>query len=135
MNNELEVRQNSEVGIQPNAGRSNLGAKYKRARLKNQATGQRLEIILADPHSLDNSLRYDPQHELKADVHKVLESFSPIERRIILRVLVQGQSLEQATCRMKSSSQKWRQWFATTAIPRLRKQLKDYFQDGKLVLE
>lgn len=135
MDNTLEVCQKSGIGIQPIAERSNLDANYKRARLKNSITGQRLEIILTDPRALDNSLRYDPQHELKADVHKVLEGFSPIERRIILKVLVQGQSIEQATSRMKSSSQKWRQWFATTAVPRLRKQLGDYFQDGKLVLE
>lgn len=135
MNNTLEVCQKSAVGIQPIAERSNLDANYKRARLKNSATGQRLEIILTDPSSLSDSLQYDPQHELKGDVHNALEGFSPIERRIILRVLVQGQSLEKATARMKHSSQKWRKWFVATALPQLRKRLGDYFQDGKVVLE
>ena len=109
---------------------------YHRATLRNPYTGLREEIELFDINDETNEdlLAQDFRLELKADLKAALVTFSPLEQRIIFRVLVQGQSVREATKRMKSSSRTWERWLSEEALPRLRKLLEDYQEDGKVVL-
>lgn len=96
------------------------------------------EVLLFAPHKLStgkfNALQYDPQYELKKDVADALKQFSPAERRIIFRVLIQGQSIDLATKGSKYSTAHWVHWFRTKALPSLRESLKDYQENGKVVI-
>ena len=119
---------------------------YGRARLRNWHTGKPQEILLVDWNELEKALGTPkrslnnsyhelfrtgatdkaPPPELKKDVRDALKVFSPIEQRILFRVIVQGQSFEVATARMLASSQSWRQWYVAVALPLLRERLADY---------
>jgi DNA-directed RNA polymerase specialized sigma24 family protein len=99
---------------------------YNRARLRNLYTGRLQEIILEDFTRPRREQAEDPKIELRIDVRRALHKFSPIERRVLLKVLVQGQSIEEATRRMKHSARKWRDWYSKAALPQLRAALADY---------
>ena len=73
-----------------------------------------------------SGLSHNPDPELKFDMGRALAMFSPAERRIILRVYVQGQSIDVATRGSKKSRSYWEHFLRTVAIPRLRDSLKDY---------
>lgn len=105
-------------------------------RLRNRVTGERQEVALFDTIGETNEdlLAQDSQAELSIDVRNALKSFSPIEQRIIVRVLVQGQAVEEATRHFKHSRRTWSRWLKDEALPRLRTALGDYYQDGKVVL-
>jgi len=137
----LEPRQYGETMKQDKQNEN-----YGRARLRNWRTGKPQEILLVDWNELERYLGNprpsahqgyhemfrnvvispEPSPELKKDVRDALKVFSPIEQRILFRVIVQGQSFEVATARMLASSQSWRQWYVTTALPLLRERLADY---------
>jgi len=118
---------------------------YRSARLRNWHTGQLQEILLVDWNELERALgtstsrmnawhelfrepatTVEPPPELKKDVRDVLRLFSPIEQRILFRVIVQGQSFEVATARMKASATSWRRWYQDEAAPLMRAKLGDY---------
>jgi len=118
---------------------------YKRAQLRNWHTGMPQEILLVDWNDLERYLgnpnagsnsyhdqfrdaatSNEPPQELKKDVRDALKLFSPIQQRILFRVIVQGQSFEVATARMRSSAGTWRHWYSTVAAPLLREKLADY---------
>jgi hypothetical protein len=119
---------------------------YGRARLRNWHTGKPQEILLVDWNELERALASprrsmmntwhelfregvtskEPAPELKKDVRDALRLFSPIEQRILFRVIVQGQSFEVATARMRASAGSWRKWYAHVAVPLLREKLADY---------
>ena len=119
---------------------------YKRAQVRNWSTGRPQEILLVDWNQLEDYLGKpkpasrntyqelfrevavspSPSPELKKDVRDALKLFSPIQQRILFRVIVQGQSFEVATARMRSSAGTWRHWYSTVAAPLLREKLADY---------
>jgi len=118
---------------------------YKRAQLRNWHTGKPQEILLVDwnelerylgnPTAVSNSYHdqfregatsNEPSPELKKDVRAALKLFSPIQQRILFRVIVQGQSFEVATARMRASAGTWRHWYTSIAVPLLREKLADY---------
>lgn len=108
-------------------------SEYRRHRLGDK------EVVLFSPSLLTNvadggKLAFEPQYELKKDVADALRKFSPAERRIIFRVFVQGQSVDLATKGSMKSSSFWHNWLQTKALPYLRNQLKDYQENGKVVL-
>jgi hypothetical protein len=113
------------------------GIGYKRAELINDSTGKVEEIVLFDINDEHNEdlLACRPRLELRADLKAALDTFTLIEKRILFRVLVQGQSLRTATKRMRKSSRTWERWYSEEALPRLRKLLEDYQEDGKVVLQ
>ena len=83
-----------------------VNSEYRRER----AYGR--EIVLLSPALLTlladrgkiSSLSGDANLELKADLAMAFRPYSPAERRIIFKVLVQGQSVEKATRRMRKHS-------------------------------
>ena len=105
-------------------------------RLRNRMTGERQEVVLFDMIGETNEdlLAQDLQVELSIDVRNALQSFSPVERRIIIKVLVQGQAVKEATRNLRHSRRTWARWLKDEALPRLRTALGDYYQDGKVVL-
>ena len=112
-------------------------AKRERAaRLRNHVTGERQEVVLFDTIGETNEdlLAQDLQVELSIDVRNALKSFSPVERRIIIRVLVQGQAVKEATQNLRHSRRTWARWLKDEALPRLRAALGDYCENGKVVL-
>jgi len=104
---------------------------YKRVTLRNTHTGEPEEVHLFDPQDEANEglLAVDAHLELKADLKAALETFTKREQLIILRVLLQGQSVEQATKLMKGSLRSWSRWLYEDALPRLRSLLEDYEAD------
>lgn len=124
---------------------------YRHARLKNRSTGESQDVLLIPPHELtgeykndegqrttqpliSENLSVEANSELKVDLTKAFAQFSPLEKRVLHRVLIQGQSIREATKNMKGSLRNWQYWVSREALPKLRKSLKDYFQDGKVVL-
>jgi hypothetical protein len=110
-------------------------SEYRRERLGDK------EVYLCSPRRLrelsesgSSSLTVNPQYELKKDMAQALSKFSPVERRIIFRVLIQGQSLALATKHSKFSYGYWYNWLHTNALPALRKSLSDYHVNGKVVI-
>lgn len=107
---------------------------YKPAVLRNRVTGKREEIILVDfqDEDIETSFLAIPSNpELKADLSAALKLFSPIEKRILFRVLVQGQSVREATARMKRSARSWERWLSEKALPSLRACLEDYREEAE----
>ena len=96
----------------------------------------RMTVLLYDPTDETRSdwLVSDPKIEMKADVHRAFLKFSAIERRFLFNVLVIGKSLEQATARSKWTKERWRLWLNNTALPKLRRLLKDYNENGRVVI-
>ena len=109
---------------------------YRRARLTNGATGERQEVELFDINDEKNGslLFKDSNSELKVDLKAALAGFSLTKRRILFRVLVQGQSVKTATNHMKGSSRTWERWFTDSAMPHIRKCLSDYYANGEVAL-
>jgi hypothetical protein len=84
-----------------------------------------VEAILAVPSFL----------ELRADLNKAFSTFSRLEQRILVRVLVQGQSVAEAVKHFRRrGSRTWERWMTQEALPRLRTLLGDYYENGKVVL-
>ena len=106
---------------------------YKPAQLTNFLTGKREEIFLVDPQNevFERALLADVNHnaELHADLNAALSAFSIIEKRIIFRVLVQGQSVKEATKKMKKSARHWELWLRNHALPIMQTLLEDYRKD------
>lgn len=128
-----ELTLNSAFASSLIEGRRNMNAEgklknYARCTLRNLSTGESEEVRLFDPQDEHNEdlLAFDAHHELKADLRAALDTFSSIEKRIILRVLLQGQSIQEATKRSKTPLRTWQRWMAEVAIPRLRSLLADY---------
>lgn len=115
---------------------------YTRMRVRNQHTGEREDVILLSPARLAQhpALVRSPNVEAHADIQKAMASFTPIQRRVLAYVLIQGQSIEVATARMNKSAVHWRRWLEKEALPLLRKKLSYYYekspthQAGKVVL-
>lgn len=112
--------------------------RYRRARLLNIVTGERNEIALTDfatdeEHN-SSILAVDTNLELRADLDKAFLPFSPLQKRILLRVLLQGQSVDEAAKHSKRSRRWWANWIRNVAMPHLRTALADYVENGKLVL-
>ena len=110
-------------------------SEYRRHRLGDK------EVVLFSPSLLTRladggfkPLRQDPNIELKIDVTTALRVFSPGERRIISRVFIQGQSVDLATKGSKKSSSYWHYWLQHAALPKLRNALKNYNENGKVVV-
>ena len=113
--------------------RMHIDRTYKPAVLRNLVTGKREEIILIDTQDedIETSLLAIPSNpELKADLRAALSGFSPLEKRILFRVLVQGQSVREATTRMQRSARSWERWLSEKALPTLRIYLEDYREEA-----
>ena len=97
-------------------------------RATNHVTGAREDVILMDPHHLatHEALTIDSMIELRTDLRRALSQFNRVEQRVILAVLVQGQSVETATARRKRTTAWWSNWLYGEAIPKLRESLADY---------
>lgn len=125
--------------------------------LRNWVTGEKQNVITLDPTELFDDADYDEDDginqshlfsrtqtfrglttdvnfELQTDVRDALRHFNPIEQRILYRVLIQGQSVDEATKKMKHGRGRWQVWLNTVALPRLRAMLADYSEKGKVVL-
>jgi DNA-directed RNA polymerase specialized sigma24 family protein len=113
---------------------------YRRAKLNgndvflvppDQLSGERVE---SDVYIDREQLAVDPQNELKVDLAKAFETFSTLEKRVLVRVLIQGQSINEATKHMKGSLRSWQYWYSREAFPRLQEKLGDYFTNGHVAL-
>jgi hypothetical protein len=107
---------------------------YSPASLRNRVTNKRQEVMLVDPHNnqiIESAFLQDlgQDVELHADVKRALEPFSAIEKRVIFRVLVQGQSIEEATKKTRWSSRTWQRRLKYETFPHLRTALRDYEVD------
>jgi len=102
-----------------------------RPRLRNRVTSKREDLVLFDPQSEANEylLASDFNIELKTDLTRALSSFSPIQQRTIIRVLLQGQSVREATKKMRQSTRTWARWLHAEALPRLRSFLDNYKEE------
>ncbi len=117
------------VGTMNNADKA-----YTPAYLRNRITHRREEVILFDPLDEGSAEKRllsacKSNYELHCDLTAAFKSFSPIEKRIILRVLLQGLSVEEACQRMRKSARTWERWMYTKALPVLRVVLSDYEED------
>lgn len=103
---------------------------YKQAVLTNPVTGKRKEeVLLLDFQNEDVEsalLGSDDNPELREDIRRALSGFSQVQKRLLFRVLVQGQSVRSATRRWKNTSKQWERWFYQQALPALRKSLVAY---------
>lgn len=105
---------------------------YKPARLTNRLTGNREEIVLIDTQddfTERKFLQSIRDYDLRVDLTSALSTFSLVEQRIIIRVLLQGYTYEQATRRTKRSASAWQAWMQKKALPRLRNFLEDYREE------
>lgn len=105
-------------------------------RITNISTGALDEVVLFDPQDEANEvlLAFDANIELKVDLFLALAKFSVTEKRIILRVLLQGQSVREATKTMKRTSRYYEKWLSSEVLPYLRKQLAAYKAELRTVL-
>ena len=110
---------------------------YNRARFVN-IQGEREEVVLFDPQSdsSDHMLAVPSHPELFLDLKEALtEHFTLVERKVIFNYLVKNQPMTIATRGLrKHPARWWREWLRTKALPKLRKLLADYKEDGKVVL-
>ena len=106
-----------------------------RARYTN-AQGKREEVLLIDfQDEHEDSLAQESFPELRRDLTKAFGMFTMKEQSVLYRVLVQRQSIVQATKRMRSKSRRsWARWYVTKALPKLRRVLRDYNEKGKVVV-
>jgi len=125
------------------ADSTRFGAKKVRAddyhalRLRNDQ-GEREEVVLLDLQGEGTEralLVREDQPELRYDLTKALGMFTVQERRVLMRVLLYRQSVSYATRYMKKrSTRTWRRWMKERALPKLRRVLRDYKVDGKVVV-
>ena len=109
---------------------------YTRARFTN-AQGDRDEVLLFDPtdEAYEPDLAVENPVELRVDLTRALSMFTLQERKVIFNVYVKNQPVTLATRRMrKHDARWWRDWLRTTALPKLRKRLADYNENGRVVL-
>jgi hypothetical protein len=110
---------------------------YNRARFVN-AQGEREEVVLFDPQddSSDHMLAIPSHPELFLDLKEAIaENFTRVERKVIFNTLVKNQPMTIATRGLrKHPARWWREWLRTKALPKLRKLLADYQEDGRVVL-
>ena len=106
----------------------NLKAANKPFQLTNEGTNKSEPVVLFDPQDEVNDylLSSDFRIELKTDLKRALSSFSPLKQRIIVRVLLQGMSVREATKRMRCTKNNYEKWLRNSAIPQLRKALSAY---------
>ena len=124
------------LGLKGVESKMNADKVYKPAVLRNRFTGKREEILLVDMQDEYIETRFlaiASNPELKADLSAALRAFSPIEKRILFRVLVQGQSVREATTRMQRSARSWERWLSEKALPALRTYLEDYREETQRV--
>lgn len=101
---------------------------YSRMSASNFITGQLQEVILVDPTVLQDSpaLTSDSKIELRADLDKAMSQFTSVQRRVIVAVLVEGQSVQAAVKRRVKTSAYWTKWLYGYAVPALKSALRDY---------
>lgn len=141
MDNEKENAKDSGFGTLRVEGVNKVKAvghdqTYNRAKLFNPVTQQREEIVLLDMGAPENEdlMPVESQLELHADLTKAFSVFTFVEKRFLIRVLLQGQSVDEAAKGSKLSRRRWADWMQTKAMPVLKDQLSDYFKDGKVTL-
>lgn len=107
-------------------------AGYKRAKIGGEY------VVLYDPRREDDeivkSTIIDTQMDLNCDLDKAFSQFSVTETRLLVKLLVLGQSMDKATARMKKSREYWRTWYMNVALPKLRESLSAYYENGKVVV-
>lgn len=106
---------------------------YSRARLRTP-TGERLEVACVDfqNEDVESMLLEDNSFnpDLRLDLERAMVAlFTPLQRRVLSRVLVQGKSVRQATERMKGSNDVWERWIAKVALPALRERLSAWKEE------
>lgn len=133
MKAKTKKRQSSKIAPIKVRGTNTMQPRYERARLRTP-TGERYEVMCVDfqDEEIENALlednRFNP--ELRIDLTKALTAlFTPLQRRVLLRVLLQGQSVRRATERMKGSNDVWERWIAKVALPALRERLSEWRED------
>jgi hypothetical protein len=100
--------------------------------MKNRLRLNKQEVILdGDLQGETKSTNLD----LNIDLQNALAQFSPIQQRVLRRVLIEGYSMADATKHTKKSRSEWQRWFQFVAMPALQESLKDYYKDGKLILD
>ena len=139
-----EFTRNPAFGLTLNERESNMKARkkighipgYKRTRLKNPVSQEREEVELFDINDEHNEdrLAVESYPELHADLTKAFAPFTHAQKLILSRVLLQGQSVEEASKYSRKSRSYWTKWLAEKALPYLRERLSDYIENGKLVL-
>ena len=102
---------------------------------RNAHTGKIQQVVLFAPNVFNTlpALVKEDHPELREDLRRALSHFNSTQRRVLFRVLVQGQSIETATRGSKWTSQRWRKWFGQ-AVQQLRGHLADYVENGKVVI-
>jgi hypothetical protein len=113
----------------------NQSPDYHRATLSNWVSGEREEIVLTEPAALADYtfLVISPSPELRIDLKRALSVFTRSERQLLMNILVRKMPLERAVAKRRKSISHWRRW-VKSAIERLRADLSEYQQDGKVVL-
>ena len=113
-----------------------MNAGYDNARIGNLSTGKREFVMLFDPQNEKNDYLLSSEYpiELRADLTRALSAFSPLKQRILVRVLLQGQSVREATKGMRGSKDTHERWLYKTALPRLRSLLADYKEQLRTTL-
>lgn len=93
-------------------------------------------VKLYDPQCSKNNWieSEDAMMDLRVDLKKAFSQFKGVEYRVLYRLLVQGQSMDKATQRMKRSREYWRTWYQNVALPKLCESLASYFDNKKVVL-
>lgn len=101
---------------------------------RNFFTNEEQEVVLMAPNIIARLTSVESRPELRADLNRAFRKFTALQQRVLYRVLVQGQSLRVATNGMRKSTPYWHTWFKREAMPKLRRELSDYVEPGKLVL-
>ena len=126
----IHVSEDNTVGAQKEVG-------YNPMRHTHFATKETLEVILLAPHQMRELEAPQTHLELTLDLRRALSEFTKRERQVLHRILVEGNSVEVATRQLKGGRNRsltwWYKWFKETALPRLRSDLGDYIENGRLV--
>lgn len=107
---------------------------YAPMRATNPHTGKRQPVVLMEPRHLERAVAVDSYPELREDLRRALEPFTKLQKRVLFRILVQGQTLPVATKGLARSTVWWWGWYTKTALPKLRKSLQEYVENGKVVI-
>lgn len=124
---------------------------YRLATLKNWITGESQNIILGDPRQFEDimfdywgessfiskskRLQIADMAMLNTDLRRAFGKYSPMGKRILLRVLVQGMSIREASRYTRASTTYWKDWLRKEVLPELRIALADYYKNGKVVID
>ena len=107
---------------------------YSPMKVTNLHTGKLEEVVLISPHQLQDRIVVEDHSELRLDLKRALKPFTTVQRRVLYRVLVQGQSIETASKGLSKTQRWWSGWLQGTALPKLRAALGNYVEGGKLVI-